>query len=110
MRSLNFTLSSHLSNRKQFVVINGERSKTLPMDMGVPQGSLLGPRLFTLYVNDLPAIETARNIHMLADNTTIYYTGKEIGTIVDSLKSILEDLHKWRQQNYLTLHEAKQQL
>ena len=42
------------------------------------RGSLLGPMLFTLYVNDLPAIETAGNIHMFADDAKIYYIGKEV--------------------------------
>ena len=100
-------LSSYLSNRKQFLVFNGERSKTLQMDMGVPQGSLLGPRLFILYVNDLLAIETTGNIHMFADDTTIYYIGKEVETIIDALNSIVADLHKWYQRNNLTLHESK---
>ena len=79
----------------------------LPMDIGVPQGSLLGPRLFKLYVNDLPAIETAGNIHMFADDATIYCIGNEVETIVDALNSILEDLHMWFQRNNLTLHESK---
>ena len=100
-------LSSYLSNRKQLLVINGMRSKTLPMDMGVPQGSLLGPRLFTLYVNDLPAIETAGTINMFADDTTIYYIGKEVEKVVDALNSISVDLYKWCQRNNLTLHESK---
>ena len=44
---------------------------------------------------------------MFADDTTIYYVGKEVETIVDSLSSILEDLHKWCQRNNLTLDKSK---
>ena len=100
-------LSAYISNIEQFVFTNGERSKTLKMDVGVPQGSLLGPRLFTLYVNDLPATETAGNIYMFANDTAIYCIGKEVETIVDALNSILNDVHKWRQRNNLTMHETK---
>ena len=67
-------LFSYLSNRKQPVVSNGERSKTLPIDVGLPQGLLLGPWLFTLYVNDLPTIETAGSSHMFANDTIFIIT------------------------------------
>ena len=100
-------LSSYLSNRRQFVAINGVKSNTQPVEVGVPQGSLLGPRLFTLYVNDLPAIETAGHIHMFADDTTIYYIGKDVETIVDALNSILLKFYNWCQQNKLTVHAGK---
>ena len=75
--------------------------------MGVPQGSLLGPRLFTLYVNDLPLTETAGHIHMFADDTTIYYISKDVKTIVDALNSILVKIYNWCQENKLTMHAGK---
>ena len=68
------------------------------MEVGVAQGSLLAPGLFTLCVNDLPAIETAGSIHTFPNETTIYYIGREVETIVDALNSILADL---------ILHESK---
>ena len=99
-------LSSYISNRRQFVGINGVSSNTLPIEVGVPQGSL-GPRLFTLFFNDLPTIGAAANIHMFADDTTIYYIGKEVETIVDVINSILVDLYNWCRQNNLTVHANK---
>ena len=77
------------------------------MEVGVAQGSLLAPGLFTLCVNDVPVIETAGSIHMFANETTIYYIGREVETIVDALNSILADLHKWCHRNNLILHESK---
>ena len=100
-------LSSYLSNRRQFFVIDGMKSSTQPVEVGVPQGSLLGPRLFTLYVNDLQATETAGLFHMFADDTTIYYIGIDVETIVDALNSILVMFYNWCQQNKLTVHAGR---
>ena len=51
-------IASYLTNRRQYVVVNGERSDIKLVEVGVPQGSLLGPRLFVIYVNDLPRLYT----------------------------------------------------
>ena len=61
-----------------------------------PKGSLLDPRLFTLYVNDL-----------FTDDKTIYHIGKDVETIVDALNSILVKIYNWCQQNKLTVHAGK---
>ena len=71
-------LTSYFTNRCQYVDLTGVKSSVRKVEVGVPQGSLLGPRLFTIYVNDLPEASTSGHIQMYADDTTIYYIGKEV--------------------------------
>ena len=62
---------SYLSNRKQYVSINGKSSEPLEINCGVPQGSVLGPLLFLLYINDLPNISNVLDFYLFADDTNM---------------------------------------
>ena len=64
-------ISSFLSNRRLRVVLDGKSSQEYPINAGVPQGSILGPTLFLLYINDLPD-DVICNIAIYADDTTLY--------------------------------------
>ena len=64
---------SYLSNRKQYVSINGLSSEPLEINCGVPQGSVLGPLLFLLYINYLPNISNVLDFYLFADDTNIFY-------------------------------------
>ena len=64
-------ISSFLSNRQLRVVLDGKSSQEYPLNAGVPQGSILGPTLFLLYINDLPD-NVICNIAIYADDTTLY--------------------------------------
>ena len=77
------------------------------IDIGVPQGSLMGPRLLAIYVNDLPTSSETGCIQMFADDTTIYYIGEEVEKIVDALNLILNDFKVWCCKNHLTVHTGK---
>ena len=100
-------LASYLHERSQYVNVNSARSKLRQIGISVPQGSLLGPRLFAIYVNDLPNSSEIGFIHMFADDTIIYYIGKEVEEIIDALNQILKDFRIWCCKNHLTVHIGK---
>ena len=77
-----------LSNRKQQVVLNGHKSKSIPVTSGVPQGSVLGPVLFTMFVNDIPSIVSSP-IYMFADATKIFHVIRNS----DDYKAFQDDLN-----------------
>uniref|UniRef100_A0A8C5LN83 Reverse transcriptase domain-containing protein n=1 Tax=Leptobrachium leishanense TaxID=445787 RepID=A0A8C5LN83_9ANUR len=70
-RTLNW-FQSYVSDRSQYVSISGSSSLPLPVTCGVLQGSILGPLLFTIFINNLPNICKASTVHMYADDTVIY--------------------------------------
>jgi hypothetical protein len=82
-------MKSYLSNRSQKVVICGKTSESLPIKAGVPQGSILGPLLFLIYVNDIvDTIETY--INLFADDTSLL---ESISDANSSFANINRDLH-----------------
>ena len=87
-----------LGNRKQRVVINGTASEWTPVTSGIPQGSVLGPTLFIIYVNDLPGAVTS-NSKLFADDTKIYRSvsdgaGPEV--LKKDLEAVISWLDKWQ--------------
>ena len=71
-------LSSYLSNRYQKVSINGESFPWLPIKCGVPQGSILGPLLFLIYINDMNTAIEFSKVHHFADDTSFLYSCKNL--------------------------------
>ena len=69
-------LMNYLKDRFQYTVVNGHSSNLDEVKYGVPQGSLLGPRPYTIYVNDLPNAITFGDVFMYADDTTLYCVGR----------------------------------
>ena len=72
IRLANKWFDSYLENRKQLVEVNGICSDTKIIELGVPQGSILGPLLFSIYVNDLNRSLTFGNFIMYADDTNVF--------------------------------------
>jgi hypothetical protein len=100
-------LKSYLSDRKQFVSINGVNSTPKIMTFGVPQGSILGPLLFLIYINDIPEIARFAKFILYADDANIILTADTIEEIQNQLTELIEVLIKWVFSNGLALNLKK---
>ena len=100
-------LESYLTNRFQYVQIGESKSKRLPINCGVPQGSVLGPLLFILYINDLANCCKHGKIRIFADDTAIYFECSNINELISTGRVIMEDLDRWFSANLLTLNTEK---
>ena len=98
---------SYLSNRKQYVFVNGSNSNLLPINCGVPQGSALGPLLFLTYINDLPNASKKLTFYLFADDTNIYYESKDLSDLIRIVNKELRLVKKWLDSNKLSLNIDK---
>ena len=98
---------SYLSNRKQYVQIEKSKSQTRSISCGVPQGSVLGPLLFLLFINDLPACCPSGKVRIFADDTTIFFHSDNIDNIIETASIIMTQLSSWFNANKLTLNADK---
>ena len=102
---------SYLSNRKQFVQIDDKKSKTENIFFGVPQGSILGPILFNVYVSELPTIIETPSMQY-ADDTTLHRSCHK-NQLTNSIKLLEEDLSQlssWSTKNGLIFNDDKLQM
>ena len=77
--------TSYLSNRKQITKVGTATSDMASVNFGVPQGSILGPLLFTLYINSLPSIVSNCKVNLYADDIALVYAGKSVVDIGEKL-------------------------
>ena len=98
---------SYLFNRKQYVLYGGQSSNLKPITCGVPQGSVLGPLLFLLYINDLPNISNIFQFYLFADDTNIYYEAENLDKLESVINKELKKLHTWLIVNRLSLNIDK---
>ena len=103
----NAWFKSYLSNRTQFVSINGFVSNTNNIHVGVPQGSVLGPLLFLIYINDLNAAINYSTVHHFADDTNLLITGKSLKSIKKRANIDLKLLYNWLKANKISLNSSK---
>ena len=99
--------NSYLSNRTQFVSINGFQSKTKNISIGVPQGSVLGLLLFLIYISDLNVAINYAIIHHFADDTNLLITGKSLKTIKKHTNIDFKLLCNWLKANKNSLNSSK---
>lgn len=94
---------SYLFNRKNITYVNHILSDSKLVKTGVPQGSILGPLLFLLYINDIP-LNINSNSYLFADDTTILTTGKNISSLLYNINNDINLLSNWLLQNKLYIN------
>ena len=97
-------MKSYLTNRKQFVI--SEDTGLLEIICGVPQGSILGPLLFLIYVNDMFKASAKVSI-MFADDTNLFFSHANINEIFNTMNVELEKFNTWFKANKLSLNIEK---
>ena len=99
--------ASYLSNREQVCNINGSISSPKIIKTGIPQGSILGPLLFLLYINDLPDCLHKTTPCLYADDTQIFASSNDYAELIDSLNYDLNNIGQWLVKNKLQHHPTK---
>ena len=99
-------LKSYLSNRLQYTIVNGVKSKMQSVSVGIPQGSVL----FALYTSDLPSSIPSGETYMFADDATIYCIAENGDQAIHKLNKALKELYSWCLNNRLTPHPKKSEV
>ena len=102
-------MKSYLFNRKQHCRVGGYDADIGNIDVGVPQGSCLGPPLFFVYINDLPKAFKAPIFSMHADDTSLTVQSRDISQLTETRSDDLKRLDSWMQGNKLSLNVSKTQ-
>lgn len=97
---------SYLRGRKQSTIFNGVSSDKKSIDIGVPQGSILGPLLFCIFVNDLPATLSCKTT-LYADDTALMYSCNNVNEMCNMLNENLSKVDSWLKENKLSLNVSK---
>ncbi len=100
-------VKSYLTNRKQFVQVDGHSSDLLDIICGVPQGSVLGPKLFILYINDLCNVSSLVKYVLFADDTNIFKSGDNLQSLCIEISNELNKISVWFNVNKLSLNVSK---
>ena len=100
----NKLIQSYLTNRKQYVSINGFKSDIRDLTCGVPQGSSLGPLLFLIYINDFRLCLKKCETGHFADDTFVMYGSKSLGSIESIVNCELKYVSKWLKLNKLSVN------
>ena len=100
-------MESYLTDRSQYVVIDGKVSQTRGIKCGVPQGSILGPLLFIISVNDICNVSPMLFKILYADDTCVLISGNRLNNLIDRLNTELISLNNWFKANKLSLNTKK---
>ena len=97
-------INSYLTNRNQSVIYSGIKSSELVVKCGVPQGSILGPLLFLLYINDLANVSSVLTAIMYADDSSFFLHGLNLDNIIEINNSETVNILKWLEVNQNWYH------
>lgn len=100
-------ITNYFNDRTQVVKYDNHISSPLPINLSVPQGSVLGPILFLLFINDLPSYVKSIGCKMFADDTTLFKSGKEVNQLLSSFKDSINDLMNWCKYNRVDINWSK---
>ena len=103
---INQWFQSYLQNRQQYVLVNGIKSSTEVIEVGVPQGSVLGPILFYIYVNDMHQATNLRP-RLFADGTNIFSFGSDLQPLTETTNAEPSKIDSWLKSNKLILSIEK---
>ena len=98
---------SYLSHREQYVIYNGEKSPKQAITCGVPQGSILGPLLFLIYINDLSNTSDVIFALLFADDTNMFIAGKDPNQLIRIMNTEVKKIVRWLHVNKLSLNVTK---
>ena len=102
--------ASYFSNKKQFVSINGSKTNLADVKCGVPQGSIMGPLLFLIYINDLRVAIKYSEMHHFADDTNLLDFNSCVKAINKQVNYDLKNLPNWLKANKISLNAGKTEL
>ena len=102
-------IESFLIDRSQRVVINAEYSSIGSLECGVPQGSVLGPLLFSIFINDLPLCikNSAVSCDLFADDSSLHTSSTDVKVAQSDLQSELDNVVQWCENNKMIVHPQK---
>ena len=99
-------LTSYLTDRQQYTIVNQYKSKSRDVICGIPQGSTLGPLLFNIYINDLP-LSLNSTIHLFADDTNLTLSHSNVSTLQQNINDELVNVSNWFKVNKLSINFNK---
>ena len=98
---------NYLSNRRQSVRCHGVQSEPINLDIGIPQGGVLGPDLFLIFINDIAQSVSKGTCNIFADDVIIYCTDPSLKEIEDNLQSCINSINNWYTENRLQINVSK---
>ena len=98
---------SYLSGRQQYTIIGDSLSKVMPLSVGIPQGSILGPLLFLVYVNDIQYACNNACPKLFADDSNLFVKGRDLNELYEAANLACSQISHWFKCNKLTVNYSK---